>query len=268
MFLYWASKGLLEICERGKRVGMKQIGKLPEDAPEHASFLFDRLFRKSDTVWLDHLPEAVTDHKGELRDKVAERFTGKNAVVQDDTMYATMTAMALLIVSVFIIEVTVTAGAIFPALLAMALFCALALLQNGALGFRSKHDTFEVVTGSVGTAVILILHLILLRNEGASFLILFTVCFLICIPCIMFMERRVNHRLYGQILGFRQYIETAEWDRLKKLSEEDPNYGMDILPYAMLFCMGTKWTAQFENDTIYSCVEAMEELVSDDESKK
>ena len=82
------------------------------------------------------------------------------------------------------------------------------------------------------------------------------------------MERRVNHRLYGQILGFRQFIETAEWDRLKRLSEEDPGYGMDILPYALLFNMGTKWTAAFENKTIYTCVEEMEKLAEQEESKK
>ena len=173
--------------------------------------------------------------------------------------------MFILIIGVFVVEVMVDAGVYLPSMLAVLLFCMLALLQNGALGFRSKYDTFEVVVGGIGAAAILAAHLLLLYlHAGAGFTILFAVCFLICVPCIMFMERRVNHRLYGQILGFRQFIETAEWEKLKLMSEEDPQFGMDILPYAMLFNMGTKWTKNFENKTIYTAVEKMEKMSSDE----
>ena len=41
---------------------------------------------------------------------------------------------------------------------------------------------------------------------------------------------------------------------------ESREYGMGILPYAMLFNMGTKWTAGFENKTIYTAVQEMEEM--------
>ena len=279
MLLYWVSKGWLEIrtatdakagnmsddTKDDDRVGVEKVADLPQGQPDHAYFLFERLFKKSDLVWLDSFPPEVSDHKGELRDKVAERFTGRNAVVESDTMNATMAAMFILIIGVFVVEVMVDAGVYLPSMLAVLLFCMLALLQNGALGFRSKYDTFEVVVGGIGAAAILAAHLLLLYlHAGAGFTILFAVCFLICVPCIMFMERRVNHRLYGQILGFRQFIETAEWEKLKLMSEEDPQFGMDILPYAMLFNMGTKWTKNFENKTIYTAVEKMEKMSSDE----
>lgn len=258
--LQWVSMDVLEVTTRGERIGMRRISELPADAPEHARYLFQELFQKKDTVWLDNFPASVADHKDRILERVKKRFTGKNAVVQSDTMNATMAAMALLIIAIFVIEVTVGVNVILSVFLAIALFITLALLQNGALGFRSKHDRFEVVFGGVGTAVILIAHLVLLQlyTHDPRFLCVFGICFIICIPCFMFMERRVNHRLYGQILGFREFLETAEWDKLKELSKEDPAYGMDILPYAMLFNMGTRWTAQFENKTIYSCVKEME----------
>jgi hypothetical protein len=178
-------------------------------------------------------------------------------------MFVTLTAMAVLIISVFVIEVTADVGVLISCLLGAVLFIGLILLQNGALGFRSKHDRFEVICGTVFTAGSLAVHLVLLqKHTSLLFTCLFAICFLICIPCILFMERRVNHRLYGRILGFREFIETAEWDQLKRLSEEDPGYGMDILPYALLFNMGTRWTASFENKTIYNCVEEMEKTVT------
>ena len=257
--LFWVSKGILSVKDDDGRISMLRTGRLPDDAPAHQTLLFEDLFASSDIVWLDQLPPEVSEHKGELGDKVGERFTGKNAVVQDDSMYVTLTAMAILIISVFVVEVMVDVGILIPVLLGAALFTGLALLQNGALGFRSKHDRFEVICGIVFTAGSLAAHLVLLGlHTSLLFTCLFAICFLICIPCILFMERRVNHRLYGQILGFRQFIETAEWDRLKQLSKEVPGYGMDILPYALLFNMGTRWTATFENKTIYACVEEME----------
>lgn len=264
--LYWVSKGILTVKNEGDRVGMLKTGVLPADASEHEKFLFHDLFDRSDLVWLDQFPPEVSEHKRELCDKVGEQFTGKNAVVQDDSMQVTMTAMAILIIAVFVVEVTVGVGILIPALLGIVLFTGLALLQNGALGFRSKHDRFEVIAGTVLTLGCLLAHLFLLwQHTSLQFTCLFAICFIICIPCILFMERRVNHRLYGQILGFRQFIESAEWDRLKTLSNEKPGYGMDILPYAMLFNMGTKWTAAFENNTIYTCVEEMEKMAEESE---
>ena len=261
--LYWVSKGILSVRNEGGRVGMLRTGKLPGHASEHETFLFHNLFAHSDLVWLDQFPLEVTEHKGELGDKVGERFTGRNAVVQDDSMYVTLTAMSVLIISVFVIEVTVGVSILIAGLLGVVLFTGLALLQNGALGFRSKYDRFEVICGTIFTAGCLVVHLVLLRPQTSLlFTGLFTICFVICIPCILFMERRVNHRVYGQILGFRQFIETVERDRLKQLSKENPGYGMDILPYALLFNMGTRWTAAFENKTIYTCVEEMENQIN------
>jgi len=102
--LYWVSKGLLTVREEAGRVGMLRTGMLPGDASAHETFLFHDLFDRSDLVWLDQLPPEVSEHKVELGDKAGEKFTGKNAVVQDDSMYVTLTAMAILIISGIVVE--------------------------------------------------------------------------------------------------------------------------------------------------------------------
>ena len=265
MLLYWVNQGLLTIRD-GERIRMFKAAELADDAPEHALFLFDRLFKYRDYIWLDSIPPEVGNNKEHLLDLVAKRFTGKNAVVEKDSMGPTISAEILLILSIFIIQVTMDVWVWLAALLGVLLFFFMAFLQNGALGFRSKYDTLEITLGTIGTSAVLGVDLLLLvlHGAGVAFLLEFLVCFLICIPCILFMERRVNHRLYGQILGFREFIKTAEWERLKELSKDDPNYGMDILPYAMLFRMGTDWTRKFENNTIYVTVETMEEMAEKD----
>ncbi len=57
--------------------------------------------------------------------------------------------------------------------------------------------------------------------------------------------------LYGQellsrIKGFRGFLETAEKDRLKLLAEQDPQYFYNVLPYAYVLGVSSKWIARFD----------------------
>ena len=51
----------------------------------------------------------------------------------------------------------------------------------------------------------------------------------------------------GELLGLREFIETAEKDRLEMLVDENPQYFYAILPYAMVFGLTDKWSNQFAN---------------------
>jgi len=51
----------------------------------------------------------------------------------------------------------------------------------------------------------------------------------------------VNHHL----LGFREFIERAEKDRIKTLAEEDPAIFDRVLPYALVFGLEEKWADAF-----------------------
>ena len=48
-------------------------------------------------------------------------------------------------------------------------------------------------------------------------------------------------------MGFRNFIETAEVDKINELVEENPSYFYDILPYAYVFKLTDKWVKKFEN---------------------
>lgn len=53
--------------------------------------------------------------------------------------------------------------------------------------------------------------------------------------------------LLGRILGFRDFIKTAELDKLNELVEEDPEYFYHIMPYAYVFGLSNKWIKNFED---------------------
>lgn len=56
-----------------------------------------------------------------------------------------------------------------------------------------------------------------------------------------------RNQLMGELLGLRNFIETAEASRLKMLVDENPQYFYDILPYAIVFGLSDKWVSQFEH---------------------
>lgn len=53
--------------------------------------------------------------------------------------------------------------------------------------------------------------------------------------------------ILGRILGFRDFIKTAELDKLNELVEQDPEYFYHIIPYAYVFGLTNRWIKKFEN---------------------
>ncbi|MGL4485372.1 MAG: DUF2207 family protein, partial [Anaerovoracaceae bacterium] len=51
----------------------------------------------------------------------------------------------------------------------------------------------------------------------------------------------------GKILGFKNFIKTAEQSKLEMLAKEDPEYFYDVLPYAYVLGLSKVWVNNFEN---------------------
>ena len=62
------------------------------------------------------------------------------------------------------------------------------------------------------------------------------------------MSRRTEYgdRILEKVLGFREFIETAEKEKLEMMFESNPSYFYNILPYAMVLGLSAKWSAHFE----------------------
>ncbi|MGN0709978.1 MAG: DUF2207 domain-containing protein [Anaerovoracaceae bacterium] len=54
-------------------------------------------------------------------------------------------------------------------------------------------------------------------------------------------------KVYGQALGFRQFVKDAEAEKLNALLEQDPDYYYEILPYAYVFGLVGKWSDKFRD---------------------
>lgn len=53
--------------------------------------------------------------------------------------------------------------------------------------------------------------------------------------------------LVAKILGFKKFIEAAERRRVEELVLDNPEYCLDVIPYAYLFDLADKWMANYED---------------------
>lgn len=79
---------------------------------------------------------------------------------------------------------------------------------------------------------------------------------IICSVIIIIISGKFNYRtefgnkIYGRILGFKKFLETAEKDQLEHLVMENPAYFYDILPYTYVLRVSDKWIKKFESIAI------------------
>lgn len=57
-------------------------------------------------------------------------------------------------------------------------------------------------------------------------------------------------KIYGEIKGFKNYIEYAKEEDIRARLEENDHYFYDVLPYAYIFGLDDKWMEKFEKLSI------------------
>ena len=64
---------------------------------------------------------------------------------------------------------------------------------------------------------------------------------------IMGRKTEYGENISARIKGFRDFLVTAEKEKLEALVEKNPNYFYDILPYTYVLNISKKWIKKFEN---------------------
>ena len=84
-------------------------------------------------------------------------------------------------------------------------------------------------------------------NPGVV-LAFFIVCFILNELAGRFhVDTSYRVKMMGRLLGFKEFIETAEKPRLEQLQTDDPQYFYKVLPYAMVFELSDQWEDLFKD---------------------
>lgn len=79
-------------------------------------------------------------------------------------------------------------------------------------------------------------------------------CVLGMVICLNYLPKRTpyGNEMLGKILGFKNFLEIAEKDKLEAMVNENPNYFYDILPYTYVLGVSSKWISKFETISLKS----------------
>lgn len=74
------------------------------------------------------------------------------------------------------------------------------------------------------------------------------ICLIGMLLCFKHMTKKTafGNKMLGKILGFKDFLETAEKEKLEALVMEDPNYFYHILPYTYVLEVSDVWIKKFE----------------------
>ena len=103
--------------------------------------------------------------------------------------------------------------------------------------------------------VFLVICLQALLYSSPLYMIATVIAFLLAAVSMFFcayMSKRTEYgtEILGRIRGFRNFLETAEVDRLEAMVNENPQYFYEILPYTYVLDLSNTWMKKFESIAI------------------
>lgn len=254
LILFWASKGYIKI-RQGKNNSLifVKMKNLPNDAPKYAQTFFNGIFGKS-------APVMKTVKVSDLKYRMAKTFENVKKEIATDYsrhVYTTSSKVArkvagiLSVIPIFLLVFCIMQlSLVNPIVLCLpVLYTIGVVLFNRTVDYwYAKEQRSRAVKGSIALAMGItpIVALFLCYGIGmlrGSMLNLFpgfaATAIVSCAGLVItgFMKKRTDQCVewMGYLVGLREFIETAELDRMKAIAEESPQLFYHILPFAYVF---------------------------------
>ena len=256
LFMYFASKGYVHIeSNKKKNFSLIKTNEIDPGERGHSRKIFHALFPRSDKVELRKLPKKFGDVAAEVPGEVKKIMEGR----RPSFSAASKAGRAVGLFFCLLIPLTASAAycwltywsdpvAFFGGfLMSLVIFVSMATLVSKTDSFRTRKRPVRIIIGFIIFLAAALLETAMIIRVYPVLALIFLASILAAAVATIFVRRRMNNELYGRVLGFREFIRTAEYDRLKMLSEENPEYFFNIMPYACIFGMSSKWAEKFSD---------------------
>lgn len=257
MLVYWAGKKFIEISKDKKNQKLiRLVDALPEDAKDYEKVLFNKIFGSDKEVFVKEISkklgsdQTVVNVSTQIEKSVGEKYFDSKTITYRQfficffatIFYFAVSYCGIMFYPVSGIFATITTG--------LFILCSDWVLNY--YDYRHKNNAFK------GRLISFVCFLILIGAIAAGCMILFIILklyfeafFLLAICVVIFFSVLLsrNIRIYtkegkeklGKIIGFKEFIDTAEADRIKMMVEKNPNFYYDVLPYAYVLGVSDKW---------------------------
>jgi len=266
--VWLADKGYIEIEELDRKefkfVAVREPGA---EVPHYIRLIYEGIFPGTGKVRTTRqIGSSSTFGRKytKAREQLAGMFKGSNAITRPDSVMARWmcTVAAIVPSAAFITWGSVNGdemGAFGLIWAALHLLISIRLMCSVYDNIRSSSKIMTVVksigaiwffTMGVGLLPLTSDALSILTTPKAAALVayLFVGTLISMFFAVIAIANTDNYTdLLGKVLGFRDFIKTAELDKLNELVEEDPQYFYHIMPYAYVFGLSNKWIKNFED---------------------
>lgn len=275
LIIYWANKGylIIEELEKNKFKFLKTekefIGK------DYEQYMFNHFFKNGtrNTVTMEDLSGDFYTAMPSIKIQIKNEYKGqKELITKKSKLYAGLALLSLfiplLINSLVCFSGFLSVSVFFPVIFGFIPLIIIAGLAQFAVNKWKFMTTASKISSLIFTAftssiVIIAASLAIIFASqyytdmwNFGFIVSEIVRFLLSVGVIIFfsciMKKRTDygHEIYEKLIGLKEFIEMAEMDKLKELSEENPEYFYSILPYATVFGLENKWAKNFEKITL------------------
>lgn len=262
LIFYWADKGYVKInLDNAGDPVIIRIKDLPDTAQDYEKRVFNGLFVKGDAV-----------KTSSLKNTFYTTFEKAAALINAKTKkFYTSNSMGVSILFALLGGILLGGAPLILGLTAVSgtlrfLYGFLALLPGLILYAVTESVKYNKPkrNGKKNALYIGLIILIILISTGLFMLIIPSSLIpilpkaLLCVLCFSAMslaiiiESRTHeyNETLNDIVGFREFILSAEKDKLEALLESDPEYYYHVLPYAQVLDVSNIWEDKFKSLTV------------------
>ena len=264
LIIYWASKGFLLIEElENDEMELTKVKDMSDDYPAEERRIFKALFAKGDVANTKTLSNKFGATLQNARQTIPQSFSSDPKRRVFERKGLVFKYLFILLIPVFSlglygslmyakvpsIEYAIPFAMLFFVPSTMLWLLGLKLFDNS----KEKSKIFSKIIYLLAFSLLnVVIWFLLFKNDGTPTQIkiaLQALMTFISVILLSNMSRRTRQgtRWYGQILGLKRFIETAEKDRLIMLAEETPSIFYDILPFAFTLGITDVWSKKFRD---------------------
>lgn len=265
LILYWADKGYLKIDEIGK-VDFELV-KLKElhNAKSYEQTMFDKLFENGDAVAVSSLKYNFYTTMSATKSGVINYFESSD----DRQLYtkaskrarAFMGLATMLPIAIELFRYTynyfydLITALIVSVVVSLLISLPVLILVRVAEKWRSTKKssrTAQLIISVVLLGLALLGYMavtpLVFRVNSWIVIAVTAAATLIMLLLTMIMKKRTKQggEWLAKLIGFQNFIDKAEKDRILLLVEQNPSYFYNVLPYAYVLGVTDKWAKNFE----------------------
>lgn len=260
LLYYWASKGYIKINMKDENdiILVRIFKELPEGAPDYQQTMYRQLFESRELVHINSLGNtffATAEHvTKQVNAKNGKLYSGTSMAVA--VIFTLIAALAIgltpILMAMFMINERLLV--IMPMFIVIPVFAAFAAAQW--VRYRTlKFSKLKVALYLLLIAVVAMLfgglYILFVPSyviELVPKILLCAVGFAIAILSAFLVSRTpVYTQKLNKIMGFRDFIENVEKDKLETMLEGNPEFYYNILPYALVLGVSDIWEKKFED---------------------